>query len=386
MRNNIFDYATSELSQDAFICWCVNWFNDDSNPKLKEMSVQIIKELADVDDVKSVSVSKQFTRKVYRGGVEEKGNEIKVKIDVLLVVNGEIVVIVEDKVFTSEHDNQIKRYQEGIKELIIQGKGILEINSREKYRTDVSKVRTVLWKTGFLYDYDRVAIVDLTMDSQKILKLIGPFASESVILEDYVWKIKNEKQWYITHERYWDYSEDYCSSHWDLNVSKHTIAQYRLMREFFPDSLWKKVPGKREEYYQVYDGSSFGRPYTQMVVYNGVYGGKYEYCLFWRIDTNAKAPYLSLRFYEWDPDVKQHKAFWTKMEKAMETLIRGNHLGFDWTNVKPTGRIGDMESDVFHLSFDESLRKNWNTEKETIIQSIRRVNALFLHWIETEGK
>ena len=23
MTNNIFDYATSELSQDAFLCWCV---------------------------------------------------------------------------------------------------------------------------------------------------------------------------------------------------------------------------------------------------------------------------------------------------------------------------------------------------------------------------
>ena len=27
MDNNIFDFATSELSQDAVICWCINWFN-----------------------------------------------------------------------------------------------------------------------------------------------------------------------------------------------------------------------------------------------------------------------------------------------------------------------------------------------------------------------
>ena len=26
-NNNIFKYATKELSQDAFICWCINWIN-----------------------------------------------------------------------------------------------------------------------------------------------------------------------------------------------------------------------------------------------------------------------------------------------------------------------------------------------------------------------
>ena len=26
--NNIFSFATGELSQDAFICWCLNWINE----------------------------------------------------------------------------------------------------------------------------------------------------------------------------------------------------------------------------------------------------------------------------------------------------------------------------------------------------------------------
>ena len=28
-RNNVFKYATNELSQDAFICWLVNYINTD---------------------------------------------------------------------------------------------------------------------------------------------------------------------------------------------------------------------------------------------------------------------------------------------------------------------------------------------------------------------
>lgn len=31
MKNSIFEFATGELSQDAFICWCANWFNDDQS-------------------------------------------------------------------------------------------------------------------------------------------------------------------------------------------------------------------------------------------------------------------------------------------------------------------------------------------------------------------
>ena len=27
MKNNLFNFATSELSQDGFICWCLNWIN-----------------------------------------------------------------------------------------------------------------------------------------------------------------------------------------------------------------------------------------------------------------------------------------------------------------------------------------------------------------------
>lgn len=29
--NNMFKYATKELSQDAFICWCINWIDSDGN-------------------------------------------------------------------------------------------------------------------------------------------------------------------------------------------------------------------------------------------------------------------------------------------------------------------------------------------------------------------
>ena len=37
IRNSLFSFATSELSQDAFICWCLNWFNDDAVKRVDEI-------------------------------------------------------------------------------------------------------------------------------------------------------------------------------------------------------------------------------------------------------------------------------------------------------------------------------------------------------------
>ena len=133
MRNNLFTYATSELSQDAFICWCANWHNDDSKPKLRELSHRFISLLSDIKEISSVAVYRQFN-----------------KIDVLLVVNDTTAIIVEDKTFTSEHDNQISKYNQILHKLL--GKsGFLEIGGN---RHKISDIKSVYLKTGNLYPED----------------------------------------------------------------------------------------------------------------------------------------------------------------------------------------------------------------------------------------
>ena len=61
IRNNLFSFATSELAQDAFICWCLNWFNAPSKPALQEMAKKIIAKLTNIDlstfDFSSVTTS-----------------------------------------------------------------------------------------------------------------------------------------------------------------------------------------------------------------------------------------------------------------------------------------------------------------------------------------
>ena len=47
MKNNLFTFATSELSQDAFICWCLNWINYPNEilyPMAKDIFLNLLKE------------------------------------------------------------------------------------------------------------------------------------------------------------------------------------------------------------------------------------------------------------------------------------------------------------------------------------------------------
>ena len=98
---NIFDYATSELSQDAFICYLLEFG----------------KEQYKNDFSKEYEIAHHFLEKC---GIpfDEKIEEIKKQyncIDVLVVMSSYLLVI-EDKVGTNEHDDQIVRYVKELKD------------------------------------------------------------------------------------------------------------------------------------------------------------------------------------------------------------------------------------------------------------------------------
>ncbi|MFI3115542.1 MAG: PD-(D/E)XK nuclease family protein [Clostridia bacterium] len=94
---NIFKYATSELSQDAFICFLVAHASEKSDIQVTARNfLEII--------LKSKGYSLKETSKI----------EIKKRyknIDVLVIVD-DIYIIIEDKIFTNTHDNQVLRYKQ----------------------------------------------------------------------------------------------------------------------------------------------------------------------------------------------------------------------------------------------------------------------------------
>lgn len=95
---NIFKYATSELSQDAFLLWFLQWANPtfaSSDKNLNKCACNFIYAILSQApfEIKNVKVYKQWNN-----------------IDVFAVINEKFSIIIEDKTNTSEHSNQLIRY------------------------------------------------------------------------------------------------------------------------------------------------------------------------------------------------------------------------------------------------------------------------------------
>ena len=108
ISNNLFTYATSELSQDAFICWLLSHLypeNHGIDIAIESCAIEFVKRFySDFSGEASYfSINRQYRN-----------------IDVLVCINDKRIII-EDKTFTDSHDNQVNRYKE-----TLMAEGILE--------------------------------------------------------------------------------------------------------------------------------------------------------------------------------------------------------------------------------------------------------------------
>ncbi len=104
---NLFsDFATSELSQDAFICWLASW----AEPALKE-------QFKTLHTTATVFLDRLFAAAKVPKPVEYRSVEVRTqwkKIDVLLLVNRNVAIIIEDKTNTKDHSNQLGQYRRAV--------------------------------------------------------------------------------------------------------------------------------------------------------------------------------------------------------------------------------------------------------------------------------
>ena len=100
-RPNLFDYATSELSQDAFLTWLIQWADKDYqkiDSSLNACAVLFVQKLLGVKS--DYSISKVETGKQWNN------------IDVWALINQKNFLVIEDKKGTKEHSDQLNRYSE----------------------------------------------------------------------------------------------------------------------------------------------------------------------------------------------------------------------------------------------------------------------------------
>lgn len=163
---NLFDYATSELSQDAFICWLLAWAAPhcaNLNPALHECGKGLLLDFLrrgkiEPDAITSVEVRKQTDN-----------------IDVLCIVNGIYAVIVEDKTGTSSHGDQLDRY---IKTVLDKGYAL-------------ECIAPIYYKTYDQSNYDKEIKAGYSPYTRaNILCRLEPYGSATPLIHDYVEHLK----------------------------------------------------------------------------------------------------------------------------------------------------------------------------------------------------
>jgi len=98
MKPNIFEIATSELTQDGFITWLLQWAepgNKKYDEKLNACAIDFVKFLINENlEITSVEAGRQ-----------------RDNIDIWAKINDKYLIIIEDKTYTSEHSDQLERYK-----------------------------------------------------------------------------------------------------------------------------------------------------------------------------------------------------------------------------------------------------------------------------------
>lgn len=191
---NLFNYATSELSQDAFLLWLLDWANPDykdADEQLNAAAQEFVRFLLDKNkndlQIESVKCYKQLKN-----------------IDVLAIVNNVFAILIEDKTDTSEHDNQLTNYTQWFEN---EGKKILNIENKPE-------LHCIYYKTGnesYYYlnklekkyknknDYPNVAFkILLRSDILNVLKEVFPSSLNPIFIDyvNHLQKIENQTQSY----------------------------------------------------------------------------------------------------------------------------------------------------------------------------------------------
>ena len=252
MANNIFKYATKELSQDAFICWLVEWINHkEENSELYEVSKKFLDKI----------IEKYNKKNTKRNLKVNDYNNVKIlkqdkNIDVLIsfeIENNEtIYIIIEDKKLTSEHDNQIIKYKS---KLI--NKGIKEEN-----------IITTYYK--MFYEPNQID-VDVLIDRKFMLEIMENYYIKNDIYIDYYnylslieYKCKNIKKFplkEINENKFllYELQKIYCSHSVKKQIEKCGVGWFRgsllytwyireLDKDYFLDYLYLETKLRLDRY------------------------------------------------------------------------------------------------------------------------------------------
>jgi len=249
---NLFSYATSELSQDAFICWLLSWASPkfkDYDKELHECATNFIKSLFDKHKIIVPSKIKQVE-------VRKQDNNI----DVLCIINNTYPILIEDKTGTKNHSNQLERYLEDIKGRSFDENNIIPIYFKTEDQACYSNVVKNGYQPFLRADFLRIlnaykGINAILIDYRDYLQSI----SDKV--ESYKLKELSEWDWYAWIGFYlelqkrlghgdWDYVANptggFLGFWWHFQGNDECEQYLQLEQDKFCFKIWVKNDNERK--------------------------------------------------------------------------------------------------------------------------------------------
>lgn len=409
--NNIFSFATGELSQDAFICWCLNWINEPDNVtthRYRQLGLDLLAKLIDnlsernqLLDVDINSIDKIIL-------VQQVLN-----IDVLAIIpQYKLAIIIEDKTSMSEHDNQITFYTKNLKAVF---KEKSPWNAYNKLKIafksaslDIEKVDlanyyiyTVYFKTGYYFDYDWQVAHSDSVDNY----LTGPMFwdilknyddCESDILKGYCEHLKSQLDWYQAVSKIdGKYDDEECHYiKWE-RITQHGFLQVLFDNEGLDGNwLWKDMSTYTNQYST--GTNQGGSPWTNRRFWSRTEAQaiwsdpptSFKPWMFWRVDHDSKGLYLSLRYYNNDSS-ESGKALRKKVYVKLNTMIDETVLNkletlnraYNHCVTRPQ-HVNYYENTLIHIGIEPVLA-SWDENKgQPFIEWVRDIDCKLRETIE----
>lgn len=303
LKHNIFGYATKELSQDAFIAWLLSYAYsgaENENPDLWACAQSFLRSFVGKEDETTFTVT----------DIEMQRDKIDVYVEMTDQQGKQYAVIIEDKVYSAHHDDQIYRYTEKVQNKL----------------TSDSEIHAVYFKTGHIEDTEKIEIRRMKengvilheMPLDSIVSLLDSASSNSDIFnmyKEYIFHMAEDRA-FLKEKA----ASDGFYSNASTNYLNDAYAQWCFMDKIFPERKMEDDHGMQESFHEwkethgkyhgdqplfaqdyMYSGSSSGRPWTQYCFWEAVHKKEESadenrpkhHSLFWRLDPEQ----ISLRYY-----------------------------------------------------------------------------------------
>jgi len=280
-RPNLFDFATSELSQDAFFCWLLSWLKKDyeGGYELKKIAFELLQAITgDQLNLKYHLVNGQVN-------VHRQVNNIDIMVELL---SYDRVIIIEDKIHGHDSKSKQKKYIEAVTQ---KENGFLEKRySKEQIMSSYIKIGIIDSKDKALQNEPLNAQL---VSIEELNNLLGPYEIDNAIYTDYKNHIRSKVE-----KRKQAKSKLFEKN--DFDPLKSHIGQSLFFNELVEAGL-KPIDEEKECYLKT-GTSTGGQKWTELwITSHGKNNWEYDDAIFYRIEfvtrNHKKVPSLTLRQY-----------------------------------------------------------------------------------------